>query len=173
MDSLLAESLEPDGAHHALAALVGEWEGPHRLWIQPFELHEETVMRGTIRPVLGGAFVVHEYTWTVDGEPQEGFALLGFDLRRGAFVSTWVDSWHNGTAAMQMTGEGDRRPIALAGSYDAPVGPPWGWRIEYDPRPPDGLAITHFNIAPEGAGEAKAVQVEYRRAAASDHGSGA
>ena len=148
MDSQLAESLEPEGAHHALAVLVGDWEGPHRLWIRPFELHEETVMRGTIR------------------------ALLGFDLRRGEFVSTWIDSWHNGTAAMQMTGDGRRRPIAVAGNYDAPVGPPWGWRIEYDPRPPDGLTITHINIAPEGAGEAKAVEVEYSRAAAFGHGSG-
>ena len=162
MDSRLAQSLEPGGAHHALGALVGEWEGPHRLWIQPGDLHEETVMRGTIRALLGGAFVVHDYSWSVDGEPQEGVALLGFDLRRGEFVSSWIDSWHNGTALMQMTGTATGRPVAVVGSYDAPDGPPWGWRIEYDARPPDRLTITHYNITPDGA-EAKAVEVEYSR----------
>ena len=39
--------------------------------------------------------------------------------------------------------------ITVRGSYAAPPGPDWGWRIETTPRA-DALRITHTNIDADG-----------------------
>lgn len=52
-------------------------------------------------------------------------------------------------------------PTTVLGSYAAPPGPDWGWRIEIAIG--DELRITHTNIAPYGKGELAAGGV-YSRA---------
>ena len=52
--------------------------------------------------------------------------------------------------------------LAVKGTYAAPPGPDWGWRIEITPD--EGtLRVVMFNIWPEGK-EALAVETVYTRA---------
>ena len=161
----LAKSKQTGGAHHALAALVGEWTGSTKTWFEPEKLADEAPMRGTIRLVLDGRFAVYEYEGTLSGTPQLGIAMIGYHIDAGEYTAAWADSCHMGTDIMLCTGPRTERGCAVLGHYDAPEGPPWGWRTEIDAVDADNLVITVYNIMPNGE-EAKAVETRYERASA-------
>jgi hypothetical protein len=163
-DDALATSLAT-GPHALLATFVGDWVGTTRTWFTPDGLVDESETAGTVRSVLGGRFVVHEYRGSLVGEEMEGRATLGFDLARNRFVCAWVDSAHNGTAVMLSEGEAEvTEDVSVLGSYDAGEGPPWGWRTTFARPSPDELVISHFNIPPGGE-EYLGVETRYSRVA--------
>jgi hypothetical protein len=52
--------------------------------------------------------------------------------------------------------------IDLRGSYEAPPGPDWGWRIIITAPSDNQLQIVMYNCSPEGV-EELAVQADYKR----------
>ena len=92
----------------ALAGLVGEWEGTVRTWFEPGQLADESPIRARIRSLVpgseehpGGGFVLYEYNGTMQGEPYEGVAIVGWDdTKERQAVSAWVDSFHMSQAIM-------------------------------------------------------------------------
>ena len=157
------EESRDTGVHAQLARLVGEWSGTTKTWFEPDVVADESPMTGTMRPALGGRFIVHEYTGQLMGKPFEGLAIYGFDLATNKFQSAWADSFHMSTGIMFSEGEpGDR--FSVLGSYDAggPDVPRWGWRTEIDVLDDDNIVVTAFNISPEGD-EAKATETRYLR----------
>ena len=140
-----------------LDALVGEWAGTYRLWLQPEVLRTEGPSRCTAKPVLNGRFVALDYEWSdIDG-PQLGSMLLGCS-DEGVWEMVWVDSWHAGRSMMFCTGT---TGIEVVGTY-GPSEEQWSWRTRVEVSPPDRLLITAWNITP-GGDEAKATEATYRR----------
>jgi hypothetical protein len=73
----------------------------------------------------------------------------------------WIDSWHNGDAVMACEGTGSDGRVDVRGSYPAPSGPDWGWRIRVEPGS-GSLVIRMDNVSPDGE-EYPAVEASYRR----------
>jgi hypothetical protein len=163
-DERFQKSLAPGGPHHLLASMVGEWEGSARTWFEPEKLADESPISGTVRAVLGGRFVLHEYTGQMMGKPLSGMATLGYYLDQQRFTMAWVDTFHMGTGILSSQGEvGAEARFSVLGSYADPSGGrPWGWRTELELVEPHRLVITHYNITPDGV-SAKAVEIQYRR----------
>lgn len=158
-------SLEPGGPHDILARMAGRWRGTARTWFMPGELADESAIQGEIRRILGGRFVCHEYEGTMQGEPLSGVAIHGYDVDAGEYVTSWIDSFHNGTAIMvsRSPGEGHTDGFSVLGGYGA-GDERWGWRTEVAFPSADRLTITHYIITPGGE-EAKGVEIEYERLA--------
>jgi hypothetical protein len=144
--------------------LLGEWTGTNLLrlsWLTPSEYPSSS--RLAVAPVAKGKFLSFTYTWSHENVAHEGLILLGYDDQQKVATAAWVDSWHMSSEIMSCQGTIDAQGVInLRGSYEAPPGPDWGWRIVITPKSGSGLQIVMYNITPEGA-EDLAVQADYKR----------
>jgi hypothetical protein len=143
---------------------IGEWTGSNLLrlsWLTPSDYHSPS--RLSVQPVAKGKFLMFTYTWSHEDVSQEGVILLGCDAQQEVATAAWVDSWHMSSKIMLCEGVIDSQgAINIRGSYEAPPGPDWGWRIVITPKSGRELQIVMYNISPEGA-EELAVQADYKR----------
>lgn len=148
-----------------LASHLGRWQGSNRLHDPHTGSPDDSPSAVTIEPLLQNRFVRVNYTWQYQKKPQEGSILLAFDPSSKDVTAHWIDSWHMGQAAMSCAGTRDEHgSVVLKGTYAAPPGPDWGWRIELDCRDSDALSLRMFNITPEGE-SSPAVEATYSREA--------
>lgn len=161
------ETSKATGVHQQLSKLAGNWQGQMKTWFGTDNLVNEATIEGTIRPVLEGKYLMHEYKSSFEAKPFEGMAIYGYDLALKKYESAWIDSFHTGTAIMFSQSERAATDIKMLGSY-AYVTPEteqhWGWRTHIELKGDDELVITAYNISPEGE-ESKATEIIYHRVA--------
>ena len=146
-----------------LIACAGTWRGTSTLQDPHSGLDDESASTATVTPVLGGRFVRIDYTWSYGGKPQEGSLLVGLQKKAETATAHWIDSFHNGEKVMACSGSAaEDGAVSVRGSYAAPPGPDWGWRIDVIPAG-ETLRIVHHNVWPEGK-EELAVESRYTRA---------
>jgi hypothetical protein len=111
----------------------------------------DSASSASITPAAGGKVLSIAYTWSVDGEPQEGVMLLARKEDGGAVKAVWTDSWHMSHDFMACEGTIDGGgKLSVLGSYAAPPGPDWRWRTEIDAKDSENVQILMFNISPDG-----------------------
>jgi hypothetical protein len=159
------ETSKTDGVHNQLSRLAGEWEGTAKTWFEPDKIADESPVVGTMRLIMGGRFILHEYKGKFGDKPLEGMAIYGYHLGLQRFQCAWIDSFHNGSAIMFSEGERGKTEFNMLGSY-AYITPEleqhWGWRSTVEINSDDELVLTAYNISPEG-NEVKATETTYRR----------
>jgi hypothetical protein len=144
--------------HHFLAQLAGGWAGSSSLWLEPGALTDQSPIQGSIQLILDGRFALYLYQGSVEGEPQHGMFMFGYNTTADQFEASWVDSYHNNTAIMFCVGRPTEQGFEVLGDYPDPTGgPDWGWRTEVVLQDTDHLIITAYNISPEGM-EVRAVE---------------
>ncbi|RJP41613.1 MAG: DUF1579 domain-containing protein [Phycisphaerales bacterium] len=146
-----------------LTDLVGEWAGPNRLWLTPDSPVRESQTTASVSMAAEGRFCVVRYTWAEAGKPQEGLLVVGRPAPRDDVDAVWVDSWHMGDKFLLCRSEPpDGAIVSLRGSYAAPPGPDWGWRIVLKREVADAFRMLMYNVTPDGE-EALAVEASYTR----------
>jgi PhnB protein len=148
-----------------LFSCAGEWRGENTLEDPMTGKPETSPSTLLITPVLHKRFVRVDYTWSHQGKAQEGMLLMGHDRQAGKITGHWTDTWHQGTV-MTCIGPEPKAggAFAVSGSYAAPPGPEWGWRIEVAAEGAGRLRLRMFNVDPRGR-DAPAVSAVYERAA--------
>ena len=146
-----------------LAACAGRWHGSNRLHDPNTGAPEDSPATAVLTPLLGGRFIRLDYTWSYQGAAKEGSLLIGYQSDRGRVTAHWIDSWHMSEDVMACTGAvDDSGGIDVRGSYAAPPGPDWGWRIALGQNGGAELRLVMHNVTPDGQ-EALAVEATYAR----------
>jgi len=110
----------PGPAHKALDALVGNWKGEVKCWLDP--AGEPNVSQATSKAswTLDGHFLEEEFRGEMMGQPFTGLLLMGYDNTKQKFNSVWVDSLHTSMFTSEGKGDNDNKVITLEGRMDYP-----------------------------------------------------
>jgi hypothetical protein len=137
-----------------LEMLVGDWHGISRLWLSPDDPVRESDTSATVALAARDGFAIITYTWADHGQPQDGVLLVRLAEEPSALDMVWFDSWHTEGKFMTFCGEDySDEQVSAIGSYAAPEGPDWGWRIVLTAGPEDGFELRMYNIPPAGIAE--------------------
>jgi len=143
--------------------LISVWSGENLLrlsWQTPSEFQSRSALTATT--AVRDKFLTVSYQWSHENTPHEGLLLIGCDAETATINAAWVDSWHQNTKPLMLSGTiSEAKVIDLRGNYEVPNHPDWGWRIRLAPAA-DDLQMTMYNITPEGV-EDLAVQADYQR----------
>ena len=146
------------------SALTGEWHGTKQLYLEPPPAAPQSSPSTlSVTPLAGGNFLQFSYSWTFEGEQQTGVLLFGYDEENVASAA-WVDSFHMSSKVFFCSGTVADSSAKMLGSYAAPPGPDWGWRITLRSVSAAEFQIVMHNISPDGQ-EDLAVQIDYTRSA--------
>ena len=162
MSKKLQES-KSHGPHSQLAKWEGQWKGITKVWFEPGDPVDISETTGTIRPVLDGMFMQHNYESSMMNKPLKGMALYGQHLQDDVWQCAWIDSFHMGTGILHSIGQKGDQVFNVTGHYNMGAGQPnWGWRTSIHMPSYDILEIRMYNIDPAG-NEALAVETIYHR----------
>jgi len=152
------------GIAELLAGLAGAWTGTNHLWFKPGDPVFESPTTVTVAPAAQGAATLFQYTWSHEGTPHAGAMLIVHQATTAEQDAvTWVDSFHTAAGLMHFRGGMNAEgALSVLGSYGAPEGPPWGWRIVLAPAADGQFTMRMYNIMPEGR-EMLAVEATYRK----------
>lgn len=151
-----------------LASYIGSWRGTSRLHMDPDSPGVTTESTLTAAPIAKGRFVQISYTWSHEGVPHEGTLMLGMHAKREEATGAWVDSWHQSNETLFLKGTHEKVKaapsgrVSISGTFPAPPGPDWGWRIALESPAAGQLLMTMYVIEPEGQ-EHLAVHGEYAK----------
>jgi hypothetical protein len=146
-----------------LLSCAGLWHGVNRLWTSPDEPPIESTSAAEVVAVLGSRFVRIDQTWAYVEKPQSGSLLVGFDPDTQLASVHWIDTFHMGRKAMVCAGTAPEDGVVdVRGTYQAPPGPDWGWRILIEAKPQDRFVLLMHNIHPDGTQDL-AVHATYSR----------
>ena len=146
-----------------LADLVGKWSGENLLWFMPGDPVRKSDATAHVEMVEGNALAVIQYTWAYEGKPQQGVLMVRTNSAPGDASTVLIDSWHTSNKFMNFYDEdGKDGLVAVHGTYAAPPGPDWGWRVVVRASSADAFEILMFNITPDGQ-EAPAVAASFTR----------
>jgi len=147
-----------------LNELSGEWTGVNRLWFSPDEPVRQSESTASITLAARDTCAIIRYTWADEGKPHEGVLMVRVAAKSSDIDVVWTDSWHMSHQFMVCRREDDSQGrVSARGSYAAPPGPDWGWRIVVASDAAEHLQIVMYNISPDGD-EMLAVDATYSRA---------
>lgn len=82
--------------HKAMEKMAGNWDYTMKAWMAPGAPPMETSGKRTAKMIMGGRYMVEDYTGDFQGMAFEGQGMLGYDNVGKQYVGTWIDNMSTG-----------------------------------------------------------------------------
>ncbi|EMY77594.1 PF07617 family protein [Leptospira weilii serovar Ranarum str. ICFT] len=152
-----------EGIHKELESLVGNWKGVGQMMFEEGKITDESPIAGTMKLVLGGRFILHEYKGSYAGEPLEGIAIYGYHIDKKRYESAWIESFGMGTGILFSEVISGATERSFTGHYGGETPETrWGWKTSIEKDGNDKLTIFSQNLRPNGE-KAGGVRILYER----------
>lgn len=87
----MPEMPEPSTQHDWLKQLEGEWVTEGEIMMVPGQAPMTSTGTESVR-LVGGFWAISEYKTEFQGEPFTGILTLGYNVEKGKYIGTWIDS---------------------------------------------------------------------------------
>ncbi|MDI7174549.1 DUF1579 family protein [Leptospira santarosai] len=152
-----------EGIHKEFEFLIGNWKGVAHMIFEEGKIADESPIAGTMKLVLGGRFILHEYKGSFKGEPLEGIAIYGYHIDRNRYESAWIESFGMGTGILFSEGSPRENEWSFTGHYGGETPETrWGWKTYIEKEGNDKLVLFSQNLRPTGE-KAGGVRILYDR----------
>ncbi len=115
------EAATPGEEHERLARLAGKYSLHVKFWPAPGAPAVESPASSELKMVLGGRYLIEEWSGTYMGQPMSGIGTYGYDNVEQQYVASWMDTM--GTGIFKMSGAFDPalQAIVQTGTYMDPL----------------------------------------------------
>jgi hypothetical protein len=152
----------PGPPHKLLERIAGSWITRSKTCMESGKTPVESTGACEQKMVLGGRFLMAEYTGEMIGSPFKGIGITGYDNHTRKYVSTWMDSMSTGIYFFEGTASADGKTITQESHYDDPVKGPMKWR-SVTRIVDDNTHLFEMYGIDEGGNEEKMMEITYTR----------
>lgn len=148
--------------HANFKRLAGRWNAEIVSYDDPSGKPQKSKGFSTIRVILGGRFMQHNFRGKFGGKNFQGMGITGYDNAQNKYVGTWIDNM--GTGMMQVEGKYDEKSNKLieTGTMVSPIGP-MKFKMVSNYISNDKYTFTMSMVSPQG--EKKMMEISYTRIA--------
>jgi hypothetical protein len=163
--TLRAQDSKEGGAvspqHEILAKEAGVWDGEMTLKTPG----QDTTSKGVeTNRLIGGKWLISEYKGDIAGTPFEGCGQNGYDVKKGKYVATWVDSMSKSIAFFQGSYDEKTKTLTLSGDAENPeTGDPMSLRLETQFTGDDTRVFSEFVRMGDQKDYVKLMEIKYTR----------
>ena len=113
---------QPTEEHKVLEQEVGTWNAKGKMWMPGSS--EATEFEGVeTNRSIGGMWIVSDFKGNFFGQPFEGHATMGYNLKTKKYVGRWMDNMSAYTSEMEGTYDADTKTLTMNSSgVDAATG---------------------------------------------------
>ncbi|MDX1661169.1 MAG: DUF1579 domain-containing protein [Gemmatimonadota bacterium] len=115
------EAVSPNEHHAALDPLTGSWSHDLTFWQAPDAEPMTMTATSEAKWIMGGRYVVSDYTGEFMGMPFEGRDLIGYDNAKEKYFSVWIDNMSTGPLQTWGTYDADTRILTFEGTTVDPM----------------------------------------------------
>jgi hypothetical protein len=152
----------PGEPHKLLAKLTGSWTTKSRGWMEPDKPPMESSGECDQMLILGGRYLLQEYSGDMMGTPFTGINILGYNNHTNKYESIWIDSMSTAIYYFDGTASKDGKTITQKCTYDDPVRGPSVWRSVTRFKDDNTQEFEMF-ITPKGGKEEKMMEMTVTR----------
>lgn len=116
------ESMTPGDPHKKLEEMAGTWDAETKTWMSGPNA-EPAVSTGTMemKMVLGGRYLMQDFTGSVMDRPFNGIGYIGYDNFKKRYVGSWIDDMSTCLSTMEGTMGKAGKTLTMWGKMDDPM----------------------------------------------------
>jgi hypothetical protein len=126
------EAMMPGAAHKSLESMVGTWDAEVKTWMNG-PTGEPAVSKGTsqVKSVLGGRYVMEEFTSEMMNQPFSGIGYTGYDNFKKKYVGFWIDNMSTAMITLEGSTDKEGKTVTMWGKMDEPTTGEKGKKVKY------------------------------------------
>lgn len=111
--------MTPGEEHKMMAKWDGTWTGEVTMWM-PGAPEQKSTSTAENKMIMNGLYQQSTHTGDMMGMPFNGISIVGFDVHKKEFISSWIDNMGSGIMVLKGPWDAATKTITLKGTMTDP-----------------------------------------------------